>query len=72
MTAGGLQSKFWKKTTYAFLPYGLIAFDSLQDIKIIFSTDGGHVWWGMYLNLNLLLSYQSRKYLTLNIPENLT
>ena len=25
-----------KKITYAFLPYGLIAFDSLQDIKIIF------------------------------------
>jgi hypothetical protein len=36
MTAGGLQSKFGKKTTYAFLPYGLIAFDSLQDIKIMF------------------------------------
>ena len=31
--SGGLQSKFWKKTTYAFLPYGLIAFDTLQDIK---------------------------------------
>ena len=28
MTAGGLQSKFWKKTTYAFFPYGLIAIDS--------------------------------------------
>jgi hypothetical protein len=36
MTAGGLQSKFCKKTTYAFFPYGLIAFDSLQDFKIIF------------------------------------
>jgi hypothetical protein len=35
MTAGGLQSKFLKKTTYAFFPYGLIAFDSLQDLKII-------------------------------------
>jgi hypothetical protein len=30
-----LQSKFLKKTTYAFFPYGLIAFDSLQDFKII-------------------------------------
>jgi hypothetical protein len=39
MTAGGLQSKFLKKTTYAFLPYGLIAFDSLQDIKIIRGED---------------------------------
>ena len=36
VTAGGLQSKFGKKTTYALFPYGLIAFDSLQDFKIIF------------------------------------
>jgi hypothetical protein len=40
MTAGGLQSKFWKKTTYAFFPYGLIAFDSLQDFKIILIEHG--------------------------------
>jgi hypothetical protein len=36
MTAGGLQSNFERRPTYVLLAYGLIAFDSLQDIKIDF------------------------------------